>query len=405
MTASAVAAVASIASLSSLVPLLPQTVTNGASLLGTLQAANLSTIGVNDIATWGSNTVSNYNVYDVDYNPGKWNPVSIQQDCILTVLPGHHGPTYNFNIARAFISPDGVNRSALLINGQFPAPTIEANWGDTITVNVCNHITGPEDGTALHWHGILQKSTPWYDGVPANTQCPIAPGTCMTYSFVADVYGTSWYHSHYSAQYSAGLAGAMVIHGPKHVHYDIDVGPIMLSDWYHKTYEQIVDFVMTSTATTGPPFSDSNLINGKMSFDCSQLTNKSQQCTSNAGLSKFKFHSGKKHRLRLINSGAEGIQRFTIDGLNMTVIANDFVPVVPYTTNMVTLGVGQRTDVIVTATGPSNSAIWMRSDLSPTCDASSHPYALAAIYYEKADTNSVPKTSPTAYDGSKCGNV
>ena len=324
---------------------------------------------------------------------------------MLTLFLGHQGPTYNFNIARGFISPDGVNRSALLINGQFPAPTIEANWGDTITVNVCNHITGPEDGTSLHWHGILQKSTPWYDGVPAVDQCPIAPGTCMTYSFVADVFGTSWYHSHYSAQYSAGLAGPMIIHGPTQAQYDIDVGPIMLSDWYHQPYEAIVAEVMASPPNPAPPFSDSNLINGKMSFNCAQLTNKTQQCTSNAGLSKFKFTSGKKHRLRLINSGAEGIQRFTIDGLNMTVIANDFVPVVPYTTNVVTLGVGQRTDVIVTATGPSNSAIWMRSDLSPTCDAATHPYALAAIYYEKADTTAVPKTKPTAYDDSKCGNV
>ena len=323
----------------------------------------------------------------------------------LTAFTGHQGPTYNFNVARGYISPDGVNRSVILVNGAFPAPTIEANWGDTITVNVCNQITGPEEGTSFHWHGLLQKTTPWYDGVPAVDQCPIAPGTCMTYSFIADLYGTSWYHSHYSAQYSAGLAGAMIIHGPSQVAYDIDVGPVILSDWFHPTYEQIVDEVMASPASPLPPFSDSNLINGKMSFNCAQLTNKSQQCTSNAGLSKFKFTSGKKHRLRLINSGAEGIQRFTIDGLNMTVIANDFVPVKPYVTNVVTLGVGQRTDIVVTATGPSNSAIWMRSDLSPTCDAANHPYALAAIYYEKADTTAVPKTKATPYDDSKCGNV
>ncbi|KAL9128562.1 MAG: hypothetical protein Q9175_007502 [Cornicularia normoerica] len=386
MTASAVAAVASITALSSLVPSLSQTVTNGASTLGTLSATNLSVTGVDGIVSWGANTVSNYNPYDTDFNGAR------------------QGPTYNFNIARGYISPDGVNRSSILINGAFPGPTIEANWGDTITVNVCNQITGPEEGTSLHWHGILQKTTPWYDGVPAVTQCPIAPGQCMTYSFLADVYGTSWYHSHYSAQYSAGVAGAMIIHGPSQVQYDYDVGPILLSDWYHQTYEQIVEEVMASPPNPLPPFSDSNLINGKMSFNCAQLTNKSQQCTSNAGLSKFKFHSGKRHRLRLINSGAEGIQRFTIDGHNMTIFANDFVPVVPYTTNVVTLGVGQRTDVIVTATGPSNSTFWMRSDLSPSCDAATHPYALAAIYYEKADTNSVPHTAATPYDDRKCGN-
>ena len=60
---------------------------------------------------------------------------------------------------------------------------------------------------------------------------------------------------------------------------------------------------------------------------------------SNAGLSKFSFQSGKKHRLRLINAGADSVQKFTIDRHKMTVIANDFVPVVPYETKVVTLGV------------------------------------------------------------------
>lgn len=63
--------------------------------------------------------------------------------------------------------------------------------------------------------------------------------------------------------------------------------------------------------------------------------------TPNAGISKFKFTTGQKHRLRLINAGAEGIQRFTIDGHTMTVMANDFVPIKPYTTNVVTLGVSR----------------------------------------------------------------
>ena len=33
------------------------------------------------------------------------------------------------------------------------------------------------------------------------------------------------------------------------------------------------------------------------------------------------------------------MQRFTIDNHTMTIIANDFVPVKPYKTNVVTLGV------------------------------------------------------------------
>ena len=41
----------------------------------------------------------------------------------------------------------------------------------------------------------------------------------------------SRYHAHYSAQYAAGLSGAMIIYGPHNNAYDHDLGPIMLSDW------------------------------------------------------------------------------------------------------------------------------------------------------------------------------
>lgn len=101
----------------------------------------------------------------------------------------------------------------LLVNGQFPGPTLEANWGDIFSVTVKNRITGPTEGTSLHWHGLLQRNTSWYDGVPSVGQCPIAPGSDFTYTFRAGLYGTSWYHSHYSAQYADGLFGPMIIHG------------------------------------------------------------------------------------------------------------------------------------------------------------------------------------------------
>jgi hypothetical protein len=68
-----------------------------------------------------------------------------------------------------------------------------------------------------------------------------------------------------------------------------------------------------------------------MDFNCStKAAGDNTPCTNNAGISKFKFTTGKTHRLRLINAGSEGIQRFSIDGHNLTVIANDFVPIVSF---------------------------------------------------------------------------
>ena len=298
--------------------------------------------------------------------------------------------SYDFTISRGYVAPDGYQRDVLLVNGAFPGPLIEANWGDTIQVTVHNNISATEEGLALHWHGLLHVSRPWEDGVPAVTQCPIPPGRSFTYSFDADLYGTSWYHSHYSAQYADGLVGPMVIYGPRDAHYDIDVGPVMLSDWYHKAYFDLVEETLKPKAK---PFkSDNNLINGKNNFDCSKsATDDETPCNSLAGISKFKFKRGKTHRLRLVNAGCEALQRFSIDGHKMTVIANDFVTVEPYETNVVTLGIGQRTDVIVKANGQLD-AYWMRANISEPCSQASQPHAYAAIYYDGADETKAPQS-------------
>ena len=159
-----------------------------------------------------------------------------------------------------------------------------------------------------------------------------------------------------------------------------------------------------------PPMSQNNLINGKMNYPCQS---NDTSCTPNAGVSKFSFESGKTYRLRLINSGAEGMQKFSIDNHVMTVIANDFVPVVPYQVDVVTLGIGQRTDIIVEATGKPTDAVWMRSTLGKSAfiggcnllDGIS-PEAVAAIYYQNANTSAIPTTKSAVSDAAinSCSN-
>jgi FtsP/CotA-like multicopper oxidase with cupredoxin domain len=331
---------------------------------------------VSGSAPWGNKTTTNTNPYTGAPDTGKTR-------------------NYEFVLSRGQLAPDGYLRDVILVNGGFPGPLIEANWGDKISVNVFNNISGEDEGTSLHWHGFLQTGTPEMDGVPGVTQCPIAPGKSFTYEFIAEVYGSSWYHSHYSAQYSGGAVGPIVVHGPSSVNYDIDVGPVMLSDWYHKKQEDLVDAMLQPG--NGPQSldvpSDNNLINGRGNFDCSTVSaGDNTPCVSNAGIAKFSFTKGKTHRLRLVNSGSAGVQRFSIDSHTMTVIANDFVPVKPYNTTVVTLGVGQRSDVLVTANaGGNSSAFWMRSNI--TCGPAQQPYALAAIYYDGANTNLAPTSS------------
>jgi FtsP/CotA-like multicopper oxidase with cupredoxin domain len=358
---------------------LTQNETNGLSLLGTLDAPVLPEFLTNNPLPngqpWGlMDTQTNY------YNERPNNGVVRK---------------YDFTISDAILAPDGYEVPVLLVNGQFPGPTIEANFGDTIQVTVRNNVSTIEEGTAIHWHGMLQKGSPWQDGVPAVTQCPIPTGQSFTYRFVAQPYGTSWYHSHYSGQYAGGIVGPLIIHGPHDYKYDVDVGPIMLTDWNHEDYYELVKITMSNVTDPRQPVrAANNLINGKNNFNCSSLPpDDHTPCVSNAGLSKFRFKKGKTHLLRLINAGSEGLQHFSIDEHTMTVVANDFVDVKPYDTNVVTLGIGQRADVLVKAKG-TKSAYWMRSSVSQAraCGLNDNPHALAVIYYDRASETTVPQS-------------
>lgn len=223
------------------------------------------------------------------------------------------------------------------------------------------------------------------------SQCPIPPGSNFTYRFRADTYGSSWYHAHYSAQYSAGVLGPLVIFGPVHYNFDFDLGPVMLIDWYHEDYENIVTDVMEpGPVAANRPHANSNLIQGKGYYPCANVTNGA--ACGNAGLAEFRFTSGKQHKLRLVNAGGELFTTFSIDNHTMTVVANDFVPVQPYNANFVTLGVGQRTDVIVEGTGNAGEAYWMRS-FNGLCGDPLAPDGRAVIFYEDADTLQIPTTT------------
>jgi FtsP/CotA-like multicopper oxidase with cupredoxin domain len=85
-----------------------------------------------DSKTWGSRSIEDSNVYG---DPP----------------PGGVTRRYTFNITRSFLAPDGVNTSMTVVNGAYPGPTIQANWGDTFEVTVYNHISGAVGGTSIHW--------------------------------------------------------------------------------------------------------------------------------------------------------------------------------------------------------------------------------------------------------------
>ncbi|KAF2167126.1 multicopper oxidase [Zasmidium cellare ATCC 36951] len=363
-----------------LVSILPGLLQNGNSTLGLLPTPVLPPfLGGSQGIPWGNMTAGGTNVYEQTPDTGVTR-------------------SYDFTIARATLAPEGIPKEMMLINGQYPGPLIEANWGDMIEVTVTNSITGPEEGTALHWHGLLQKETPWYDGVPSVQMCPIAPGKSFTYKFKADLYGSSWYHSHYSAQYAGGLLGPMIIHGPRDNYPGggsdvVDIGPVLVSDSYLTDYYTLVQQSESNNVAVAELVTSSNtLIQGKGNVDCSAAPAGSN-CTSNAGLAKFNFTRGKRHLLRIINTSAAAFMVVSLDSHKMTVVANDFVAVKPYTVSQVQLFVGQRTDVLITA-NQIPGAYWLRVRQPVLCALSLQPFALAAVYYDGIDTNTKPLSLP-----------
>jgi FtsP/CotA-like multicopper oxidase with cupredoxin domain len=59
---------------------------------------------------------------------------------------------YWLDLTQVTISPDGVSRVAMAVNGSIPGPTIIADWGDNIVVHVTNNLSESQNGSSIHWY-------------------------------------------------------------------------------------------------------------------------------------------------------------------------------------------------------------------------------------------------------------
>jgi len=293
-------------------------------------------------------------------------------------------------------SPDGYLRTCMTFNGTIPGPTIIADWGDNVKIHVSNNMAS--NGTAVHWHGVRQLDSLLADGVPGVTQCPIAPGESMTYEFRATQYGSSWYHSHFSLQYAEGLFGGMIFNGPANGNYDEDLGTLLLQDWSH-----IETFNRWNVAKQGKaPTLESSLINGTNTFNCAGSTD--PKCIGGGKKFEMVFEPGKKYRLRLVNVAVDGVFQFSIDGHELTVIANDFVPIQSYTTDSIQITIGQRYDVIVEAK-PSDSALdayWLRGGWVNRCTPHGNIADITGIVRYNTSSTAPPTTLSTITPSTHC---
>ena len=88
----------------------------------------------------------------------------------------HDGGRLELRIAPVVKHLDGAEVRMLAYNGSIPGPTLRVRQGSEIIVHVRNDA---DTEATVHWHGLRLDNA--YDGVPYETQAPIAIGGDFTY--------------------------------------------------------------------------------------------------------------------------------------------------------------------------------------------------------------------------------
>ena len=249
---------------------------------------------------------------------------------------------------------DGTRRSVLAINNRVPAPTIIARKNQNVMITVMNSLL--TESISIHWHGLHVNGTPWMDGVPQITQCPILPGTKFTYEFTMQEVGTHWYHAHSGALRTDGLFGAIVVTSDDEFEgTDVNTNDFedlpqkhtfTLIDWQHRpsseifhTYQSTAGFdslgfgniqkyLDTHTPgwfEAGPVPFRSGLINTAGWFF---QPPSSSSCTPqvNLPLTFFEVERGKRYRFRSVSAASMFSFRLSVQGHKLTLLATDGVP-------------------------------------------------------------------------------
>ncbi|KAL0940862.1 iron transport multicopper oxidase fet3 precursor [Colletotrichum truncatum] len=246
--------------------------------------------------------------------------------------------SYNFNIGWVTANPDGAfDRPTIGINGEWPIPRIDANIGDTILINVHNHLGN--QSTSLHFHGLFMNGTTHMDGPSQVSQCAILPGASFTYNFTINQPGTYWYHSHTHSQYPDGLRGPLVVHDPNSPfkgQYDEEV-VVTLSDWYHDQMADLIPQFMSKGNPTGAePVPQAALMNDTQNL-------------------KVRVQPGKTYLFRMVNMAAFAGQYVWIEGHNISIVEVDGVYTEPAQASMIYIAAAQRCSFLVKTLNDTSS--------------------------------------------------
>ncbi|KAF8022734.1 hypothetical protein BT93_F0295 [Corymbia citriodora subsp. variegata] len=304
--------------------------------------------------------------------------------CFLPEV-AHAGITrhYKFDIKMKNVTRLCHTKSMVTVNGKFPGPRIIAREGDRLLIRVVNHVS---NNISIHWHGIRQLQSGWADGPSYITQCPIQTNQSYVYNFtITGQRGTLFWHAHIS-WIRATVYGPLIIF-PKHgVPYpfakpDKEV-PILFGEWFNSDTEAIISQALRTGG--GPNVSEAYTINGKPGplYNCSSDT------------FKLKVTPGKTYLLRLINAALNDELFFRIANHSFTVVEADASYVKPFKTDILVIGPGQTTNILLKAKPiPHKSTYLMAARPYFTGQGTFDNTTTAGFleYVESSRNNTIPK--------------
>ncbi|KAH7423591.1 hypothetical protein KP509_12G062600 [Ceratopteris richardii] len=252
--------------------------------------------------------------------------------------------------------------------------------GDTVVVKVKNKV---DYNVTIHWHGVRQFLSAWSDGPSYITQCPIQKDQSYTHKFkVVEQRGTLFYHAHVS-WLRATVHGAFimlpkadaVLPYPKPAAEHL----LYLGEWWIDNVEDVVAEALSVGGGYKP--SDALTINGQPGalYNCSL-----------SDTTVFNVVRGKTYLFRIINAAVNFQLYMSVVGHSLTVVEADAEYTKPYTTNVLVLGPGQTTNVLLTADQQVGQYLMSATVFSPTPNPNVVPFpgtpTTAILRYEGAKT-------------------
>ncbi|OWM79812.1 L-ascorbate oxidase homolog [Punica granatum] len=242
---------------------------------------------------------------------------------------------YNWNVTYGDIYPLGVKQKGILINGQFPGPSIESVTNDNIIISVFNSLDEP---FLISWNGVQQRRNSWQDGV-YGTNCPIPPGQNFTYVLqVKDQIGSYFYFPSLAFHKAAGGFGGFKIASRSVIPVPFDPPAsdftILAGDWFMKNH---TDLRAILDSGSNLPFPDGLLINGRGSNGYT-----------------FTVDQGKTYRFRISNVGISTSINFRIQGHKMRLVEVEGIHTLQNTYDSIDIHLGQSLSVLVTADQPAH---------------------------------------------------